>query len=87
MTGTEKTETIYGKEYRFRKLPPRQWVRLKDRCKNRFGVVQEEDFMSEVLEHLVVDPVVTLDDFEDWDEAEAVVTAAVRFQLGKAIPK
>jgi len=80
----EKKETIEGVEYTFKKLPPREWARLRDRCKNRHGHIMEENFMSEILEHIVVDPAVKLDDFEDWETAQAVVNAAVSFCLGRA---
>lgn len=79
----EKKETIEGVEYTFKKLPPREWARLRDRCKNRHGHILEEALMSEILEHIVVDPKITLDDFEDWEVAERVVNAATTFCLGR----
>jgi len=80
----EKKQTVQGVEYTFQKLPPRQWVRLRDRCKNRFGNIMEETFTSEVLEHIVIDPKTTLDDFDEWEAAQEVVNAAITFQLGRA---
>jgi len=80
----EKKETIEGVEYTFKKLPPREWARLRDRTKNRFGNVIEENFMSEILEHIVVDPKVSLDDFEDWETAQKVCDTAVKFCLGRS---
>ena len=80
----EKKETIEGVEYTFKKLPPREWARLRDRCKNRHGNILEENMMSEVLEKIVVDPPVKLDDFEDWGAAKAVADAAALFCLGGA---
>ena len=79
----ENKKTIRGTEYTFKKLPARQWVRLRDRCKNRYGVIMEETYMSEIFEHLVVDPKVSLDDLE-WDEAQEVANEAVKYQLGDA---
>ena len=52
----EKKETIEGVEYTFKKLPPREWARLCDRCKNRHGHIMEENLMSEILDHIVIDP-------------------------------
>lgn len=79
----KKTENINGVEYTFQKMPPRQWARLLDRCTNRHGVALQEKLLSEVLEHIVVDPKVTLDDFEDWEVVQDVVSAAASFQRGK----
>lgn len=81
----EKKVEIRGKEYTFKKIPPREWVRLKDRCKNRFGNVIEEKFLAEIFEHLVVNPKVSLDDFEDWSECQEVANAAIAFHLGDAV--
>ena len=80
----EKKETIEGVEYTFKKLPPREWARLRDRTKNRFGNIIEENFMSEILEHIVIDPKVSLDDFEEWETAQTVCDAAVKFCLGRS---
>lgn len=80
----EKVECIAGVEYTFKKIPPRQWARLRDRCKNRQGVVLEEKLMEEILASIVVNPRVTLDDFEEWSVAEEVVNAATTFCLGRA---
>jgi len=80
----EKKETIEGVEYTFKKLPPREWARLRDRCKDRFGNIIEERFMSEILEHVVVNPKTSLDDFEEWETAQEVINAAVKFCLGRS---
>ncbi len=80
----QRTERIGETEYTFQKLSAREWVRLRDRCKNRDGVMMEETFMSEVLKYIVVSPKVALDDFYDWELAQEVVNSAVTFQLGKS---
>ncbi len=80
----QKKETIQGVEYTFQKVPPREWARLRDRSKNRFGNMIEETFLSEIFKHIVVDPKTSLDDFEEWEEAQEVANAAIIFQLGRA---
>lgn len=80
----QKTITVAGTEYILQKVTPREWARLRDRCKNRFGNVVEENFMAEILKHIVVEPKVTLDDFDEWADAQEVCNEAVRFQLGRA---
>ena len=84
MSEQQKTVTVGGKDYTLQKITPREWARLRDRCKNRFGNVVEETFMTEILKHIVVDPKVTLDDFDEWADAQEVCNEAVRFQLGRA---
>jgi len=74
--------TINGTEYTFQKVLPREWLRMRDRCKNKHGQPIEEKLYEEVLKHIVVSPKKTLDDFTDVAELEAVVEAAVRFQRG-----
>ena len=81
----EKKVEIRGVEYTLKKIPPREWARLRDRCKNRFGHIIEEKFLSEIFEHLVVNPKVSLDDFEDWDMCQEVANAALEFQLGGGV--
>ncbi len=78
----EKTIEVRGKEYIIKKIPAREWVRLRDRCKNRFGIVLEERMLAEVFEHLVINPITSLDDFDDWSECQEVADAVVEFQLG-----
>ena len=77
-------QKIKGNEYTFQKLPAREWIRLRKRCtkNNNFD---EEKFMDEVLEHIVVEPKKTIDDFEDYAELEEVVAEAVNFQSGKQV--
>jgi len=84
MSDMQKTVTVGGKEYILQKMTPREWARLRDRSKNRFGNIVEETFMSEILKYIVVDPKVTLDDFDEWADAQEVCNEAVRFQLGRA---
>lgn len=74
--------TINGTEYTFQKVLPREWLRMRDRCKNKHGQPIEEKLYDEVLKHIVVSPKKTLDDFTDVAELEEVVEAAVRFQRG-----
>ena len=80
----QKTVRVGQTDYTFQKLTPREWVRLRDRCKDRHGNMKEESFMSEVLQHIVVSPKVTLDDFDEWETAQEVTNAAITFQLGRA---
>lgn len=70
--------------YKLQKVSARDWARLLDRAKNRFGVYSEEQFYDEILKYLVVDPKVSLDDFDDFAEAQQLVKEAVTFQSGSS---
>lgn len=79
----QKTNTVNEIEYTYQKVSPREWLRMKGRCKNKHGQINDETFYTEILKHIVVNPKVTLDDFDDVKHLEDVVAAAVRFQQGK----
>lgn len=78
----QKKVTINGTEYTLQKVTPREWLRMRDRCKNKHGQPIEERMYDEVLEHIVVHPKKKLDDFIDLQELEELVAAAIRFQRG-----
>lgn len=78
----QKKVTINGTEYTLQKVTPREWLRMRDRCKNKHGQPIEERMYDEVLEHIVVHPKKKLDDFTDLQELEELVAAAIRFQRG-----
>ena len=71
-------------EYTLQKLPAREWIRLRKRC-TKGNNFDEEKFVDEILEYIVVDPKQTLDDFEDYGTLEEVVAEAVNFQSGKQV--
>jgi hypothetical protein len=79
-----KKVTVGDTEYTLQKIPAREWVRLRQRC-TKNGNLNEEKFIDEILEHIVVDPKKRLDDFEDYSELEEVVAEAVNFQHGRPI--
>ncbi len=81
----QKKVTVDGVSYTLQKISPREWSRMRERCKNRNGQLIEETFISEVLEHIVVQPRVTMDDFEEWVDLEDLVDQAISFQSGKVI--
>jgi len=71
--GDQKTITISGKEYILQK-PPARWVfQVTDRATNKFGVLTKEKYIDELIKGVVVNPKVTLDDFEDIGEATQLI--------------
>ncbi|MEK4026294.1 hypothetical protein ABZ756_13790 [Mammaliicoccus sciuri] len=78
----QKTITINEKEFTLQKVFPVEWLKIRDRCKNKFGVPSEEKTYKEVLAHIVVSPKMKIEDFDDWGELDELVKEAVNFQQG-----
>ena len=67
-----KKVVIDGEEYTLQKLPVRQALELRDQWQVD-GDVDNVKMFDMVLEHFVVHPKVTLDDFEDVATVEELV--------------
>lgn len=79
----EAKKKINGTEYTFRKLPVKAAFDLRNKWMDKqFGIDQEEMYPL-VLEHLVIHPNVSIDDFEEMWELDEVVNHAIDFQYGK----
>ena len=78
----QKKTKIGEAEYTLQKVPPRSWMKLKSEAKDRTGNTSEEKLYDLVLEHIVVEPKVSIDDFEDFAELEELVMEAVEHQTG-----
>ena len=61
----QKKKTINGTDFVFQHPGARWYLELNDRCKNRFGVLQQTKYTEELLQNVVVKPqnVKSLDDF------------------------
>ncbi|MBC3887252.1 hypothetical protein GH810_02875 [Acetobacterium paludosum] len=84
MAYEQKKDTINGVDYTFQKVPPREWVKIRQRCKDKNGQALEEKLYDEILSHIVVTPKITMDDFEEVEDMEAVMEAAITFQCRRA---
>ena len=82
-----KTVEINGVEYTLQKVATNQWYKIKDRSKDKNGNPSEEKLFSEVLEHIVVSPKMKMADFEEVEDFEEVMQAAIMFQCKRAEPK
>lgn len=72
-----------GKKYTFQKVSPSQWAEMLDNGEI-MGRIKRTIFYPSVLESVVVQPPnMKMDDFEEYEEMDEVVTAAIRFQSGK----
>ncbi|MEK5278758.1 hypothetical protein NSS82_10940 [Paenibacillus sp. FSL H7-0735] len=71
-----------GKSYTFQHPGVRAISKINDGSKNKFGVILEERLSEEVLKHVIVDPKMKIDDFNDYTEYSEVVNAAYAFVTG-----
>lgn len=78
-----KTETINGVEYTFQKMPPREWLKIQYRTTDKHGKRIPHDFYDEVFKNVVVMPKTSMDDFDEYEEVEAVMEFAINFQQFK----
>ncbi|MGG6311564.1 hypothetical protein [Paenibacillus macerans] len=72
-----------GKKYTFQHPGVRAVSKINDASKNKFGVVLEERMAEEILKHVIVQPKLKIDDFEDYKEYNEVINAAYSFIAGQ----
>lgn len=78
----QKTITVGENEYVLQKLPTRKALEIKQKWLDSNGQIIELNLYDEVLEHIVVNPKKTVDDFDDISELQALGTEALNFQFG-----
>lgn len=79
----QKKVTVKGKEYLLQHPGVRSVTKITDRVKTKHGVMSGEKLADEMLTHVVVDPKVRLDDFDDFKEADELVSKAFMFITGQ----
>jgi hypothetical protein len=77
----------YGNKYKFQRVLPSAWIDIVDKTTLPTGKRDRKSYIRELLEHVVVQPKMSIDDFAgegfgDFDELDEVVGAAIRFQQG-----
>ncbi|MGH0678684.1 hypothetical protein ACQVPP_15910 [Bacillus luti] len=86
MAENKKTRThlskVEKKEYLFQKVVPSTWLDIMDEVDEN-KATRRRSLYTAVLENIVVQPKVTLDDFDNSAELDDVVLSAIRFQQGK----
>lgn len=78
----QKTVEVNGQEYTLQKIPTEAWYQLKDRCATKNGS-SEAKLYKEICEHIIVNPKVKMNDFEEVEDFEALMKEAVAFQCIK----
>lgn len=74
-----KTVEIEGVKYNLQKLPVRQGLELRKRSRTG-GDIDDIKFYEEILEHIVVEPKLSLDDFEDIGHMEKLMEKVIEYQ-------
>lgn len=78
----QKTITVGENEYVLQKLPTRKALEIKQKWLDANGQIIEIIFYDEILEHIVVNPKKTVDDFDDISELQILGAEASNFQFG-----
>ena len=76
----QKIVNINGTDFTLQKVPTNFWYKIKDRSKDKNGNPSEEKLYAEVLEHIVVAPKMKMEDFDEVEDLEEVMAAAITFQ-------
>ena len=61
-------EEINGTEYVFQGVPMRHAVQMRDRAKNKYGILNEENYYAELMKNVIVEPKVDWSYFDDHQE-------------------
>ncbi|CAM4012780.1 hypothetical protein [Mesobacillus zeae] len=77
--GTQKTITVEGIDYTLQHPGSREYMRIQDRITQDNGVPSSEKTADEVFKHIVVDPKVSFDYFDENDGLEEVIKEALSF--------
>lgn len=80
-------KTINGLEYTYQKLSAMEWIRLKERSVDEKSIIRDSLFFEEVAEHIIVDPKIDVEEFEDYEELTEVMKHATFLHQGKGSTK
>lgn len=76
----QKTVTVEGKDYVLQKLPVRQALALRQSWTLPTGMTDDVTMYDACLKHIVVNPKVTIEDFDNIAELEQLIGECVFFQ-------
>ena len=83
----QKKVTIGDVEYTFQKLPTKKALEIKQKWLDQNNNVIELTMCEQLLEHVVVNPKRSVDDYDDVSELMTVCTQAANFQYGGKFSK
>jgi hypothetical protein len=79
---TKEFTSSTGRKYVFQKVAPVEWLDILDYVESEKKGTRKRLYKN-VFEHIVVQPSLKLEDFEDFGEMDEVATEAIRFQQNK----
>jgi len=79
----QKKVEIKGQEYLLQHPGVRNVTKITDRIKNKHGIPSDEKMADEMLTHVVVDPKVRMESFDDYGEMSELVNKAFLFITGQ----
>ena len=83
----QKKVTIGDVEYTFQKLPTKKALEIKQKWLDQNNNIIELTMCELLLEHVVVNPKRSVDDYDDVSELLAVCIQASNFQYGGKFSK
>lgn len=75
--------TINKIEYTFQKVSAMEFIRIKERATDDKGIMRDSLFFEEMAEHVIVDPKIDLETFDDVQELDEIMKAATFLHIGK----
>ncbi|MBK5244290.1 MAG: hypothetical protein JJE18_04565 [Eubacteriaceae bacterium] len=79
MAYEQKTVTINEVDYTMQKLPTRQWIRARQKYRDKDGMPKDEELYDYLLENVVISPKLIIDDFEENQDLEELMEAVMMF--------
>lgn len=84
----QEKETVDGVEYTFQSMPIYSFLQLEDRHRNKHGVIQQAPYMKELIEHVVIEPKVSINSFDDdYEGLTNLIQAIQRFLKSRRKPE
>lgn len=77
--GTQKTIKVEGIEYTLQHPGTREFVRIQDRAQTETGLPSTEKLAEEVFKHVVVNPKVDFEYFDEHDGFDEVLKESLTF--------
>ncbi|MED4715431.1 hypothetical protein [Bacillus badius] len=77
--GTQKQVTVEGVDYTLQHPGNREFTRIQDRAQTDQGTFSSEKWADEIMKHVVVEPKVSWEYFDEHDGFDEVIKEATTF--------
>lgn len=78
----QKNFTLGNTDYVFQKLPTRKALEIKQKWLDANNNIIELNMYEQLLDHVIVNPKRTVDDFDDISELQTLCLEALNFAYG-----